>query len=68
MPYATGLLSDLTRIQFWAILALPLMLIPMRRRLHLPKWVSYAAYPSHLLVIGVIRQWDEIVHMVNLWL
>lgn len=68
MPYATGLLSDLTRIQFWAILALPLMLIPMRRRLHLPKWVSYAAYPSHLLVIGVIRHWDEIVHMVNQWL
>ncbi len=68
LPYASGLLSDISRIQFWAILALPLMLIPMRHRLRLPKWVSYAAYPAHLLVIGVIRHWNEIVSAVNQWL
>lgn len=68
LPYGAGLLSDLSRIQFWAILALPLMVIPMNRRLRLPKWVSYAAYPGHLLVIGVIRHWNEIVGTVSQWL
>lgn len=68
LPYGTGLLNDLFRLQFWAILALPLIAVPMKRRLRLPKWVSYAAYPGHLLVIGVIRHWSEIVSMVNQWL
>ena len=68
LPYASGLLSDISRVQFWAILALPLMVIPMRRRLRLPKWVPYAVYPGHLLVIGVIRHWDEITRAVNQWL
>ncbi len=68
LPYASGLLNDLSRIQFWAILALPVIAIPMRRRLRLPKWVSYAAYPGHLLVIGVIRHWDEITRAVSQWL
>ena len=45
---------------FWAILALPLMIIPMGRRFKVPQWVWYAAYPVHLLVIGVIRNWDSI--------
>lgn len=68
LPYAANLLNDLFRVQFWAILALPLILIPMKRRLRLPKWVSYAAYPGHLLVIGVIRHWDEIVSTFSQWL
>ena len=67
LPYAAGLLNDLFRVQFFAILALPLMVIPMKSRLRLPKWVFYAAYPGHLLVIGVIRHWDEIVRMINQW-
>ena len=58
LPYASGMLSDISRIQFWAISALPLMVIPMRRRLRLPKWVPYAAYPGHLLLIALIRHWN----------
>lgn len=68
LPYASTMLSDLSRIQFWAILALPLMVIPMRRRFHLPKWVPYAVYPGHLLVIALIRHWGEITRTVNQWL
>ena len=68
LPYAKGLLADISRIEFWAILALPLMILPMKRTLRLPKWVWYSAYPVHLLVIGVIRHWGEIVNAVSQWL
>lgn len=57
LPQAGTLLYALTRVQFWAVLALPLMLIPMKGRLRLPKWAGYAAYPVHLLIIGAIRTW-----------
>ena len=57
LPYASSLLSAIVQVQFWAILALPLMLIPMKGRLKLPKWVAYAAYPVHLLIIGLIRSY-----------
>ncbi len=68
LPYASGLMNDVCRVQFFSILALPLMAIPMKRRLRLPKWVSYAAYPVHLLVIAVIRHWNEIARTVSQWL
>ena len=68
LPNASGLLNDLSRIQFWAILAMPLMVIPMGKRLRLPKWIPYAAYPLHLLVIGAIRHWNQIQSMVSQWL
>ncbi len=67
LPDASGLLTDLSRIQFLAILALPLILIPTGKRLMLPKWVSYAAYPAHLLVIGLIRYWDQVRQFVSQW-
>lgn len=68
LPNASGLLNDLSRVQFGALLALPLMLIPTGRRLRLPKWIPYAAYPLHLLVIGVVRHWNQIQSMVSQWL
>ena len=65
---ASTLLNDLTRVQFWAILALPLILIPMGKRLRMPKWIPYAAYPVHLAVIGLIRHWDKVLLFVSRWL
>ena len=59
-PYAISLWTAIRCLQFWAILALPLMLIPMGKRFKVPQWVWYAAYPGHLLVIGAIRHWPEI--------
>lgn len=50
-----NLLSTITQVQFWAILALPAILWRDERRLRLPKWLFYAAYPGHLLLIGLIR-------------
>ena len=55
-PYGNQLFFAFCRLQFWAILALPLMLIPMKSRLRLPKWAYYAAYPAHLLLIVLLRR------------
>ena len=63
LPQGKKLFSHIAQIQFWAILALPVMLLPMRSRkkgFHLPKWLGYAFYPGHLAVIAVIRHWPEI--------
>ncbi len=55
---AGGILSPLIgaafKVQFFAVLALPLMLIRMKGHLHVPKWVSYSIYPFHLLVLYLI--------------
>lgn len=56
LPLAGEMLSALARIQFYAVLALPLMAAPMRRgALRMPAWLGYALYPAHLAVIGLIR-------------
>ena len=60
LPQANGLFSAIRYLQFWAVLALPLMVIPMGKRFRVPQWVWYAAYPAHLLVIAAIRHWAEI--------
>lgn len=67
LPNASSLLNELTHVQFWSILALPLILLPMRGRLCVPKWVPYAAYPGHLLVIGLIRHWDQVRQLISQW-
>ena len=38
-----------------AVLALPLILIPTHTRLRLPKWLGYAIYPLHLVLLIVLR-------------
>ena len=43
------------RLQFCAVLSLPLILIRTGVKWRMPKLMTYAAYPAHLLIIGVIR-------------
>lgn len=50
------LLSPWLRTQALAILALPLMLIPLKKDLRLPAWVSYGIYPAHLAVLWLLEQ------------
>ncbi|MDD4080277.1 MAG: TraX family protein [Eubacteriales bacterium] len=49
--------SHISRIslQFLAILALPLMMVRTDSGIRLPKWLSYAAYPGHLLILWLIK-------------
>ncbi|NLG57342.1 MAG: hypothetical protein GX540_02900 [Clostridiales bacterium] len=44
-------------LQFLAILALPLMMIKTKSGIRLPKWLSYAAYPGHLMILWLIKLW-----------
>ena len=37
--------------QFYALLALPLIYIPMKSKIRINKWVFYLFYPAHLAVI-----------------
>ena len=64
LPEGRKLFAHIAQIEFWAILALPFMVLPMRThkdKRHLPTWVGYTFYPGHLAVITIIRQWEEIV-------
>lgn len=63
-----GVLSAVYRVQFFAVLALPLILVKNKKRLRLPKWVAYAAYPAHLAVIMLIRHWQKITAFFSQWL
>lgn len=47
-------LSAFLRMETYALLSLPLILIPFGEDLKLPKWVGYTLYPVHLaLLIGL---------------
>ena len=65
LPRGGQLLSTMTQVQFFAIFALPLILIPMRKRWTLPKWFFYAAYPVHLLVIALFRYGAGITEQIR---
>lgn len=54
-PNLQPFLTLTLRVQFYAILALPLILVRFPDRLKMPKTVGYALYPAHLLIIGLIR-------------
>ncbi len=66
-----GLISPFLRLQGMAILSLPLMLIPMPRKVSLPRWTGYVLYPGHLVLLialeylmGVAIHWE---HLTNAW-
>ena len=54
LPLTSGsvgqMIAPFLRTQTMAILALPLMLIPLPR-FKMPAWLGYALYPAHLLVL-----------------
>ena len=50
LPEGRKLFAHIAQIEFWAILALPFMVLPMRThkdKRHLPTWVGYTFYPGH---------------------
>ena len=50
-----NLVLPVLRIQFFAILALPFMLIESSHSWKTPKWLGYAIYPAHLAVLYLIQ-------------
>ncbi len=56
LPAGTKALAQtLLKLQFSAVLALPFILIPTGVKWRMPMVMTYAAYPGHLLIIGIIR-------------
>ena len=43
------------RLETYALLALPLMLIRFPSDLHLPRWAGYAIYPLHLILLYLLE-------------
>ena len=48
-------LSAFTRLETYGLLSLPFILIPFKKDLRLPHWVSYGIYPAHLLVVWLVK-------------
>ena len=44
-------LSSFMRLETYALLGLPLILIPFKKDLKIPRWVGYALYPAHLALL-----------------
>ena len=49
--FITDPLSCFLRMETYALLSLPFILIPFKKDLKMPRWVGYALYPAHLLLI-----------------
>ena len=48
-------LSSLLRMEAYALLALPFLLIRFRKDLKMPRWIGYAIYPAHLALLYVLE-------------
>jgi len=54
-PGVDGLLKALFRLQGMVWLSLPLIAIPMHSDFRMPKWLGYALYPMHLVLLIILR-------------
>ncbi len=48
-------LKAFMRLEAYALLALPLILVRFSRDVRMPKWLSYALYPAHLVLLIVLK-------------
>ena len=55
-PSLSKPLSALLRKETYALLSLPLILIPFRKDLKLPRWAGYLMYPAHLVLLYGLEQ------------
>ena len=42
-------------METYALLSLPFILIPIKKDLRMPRWIGYALYPAHLLLIMALK-------------
>ena len=48
-------LSPFLRMEAYALLSLPLILIPFKHDLKMPRWLGYALYPAHLVLLIILK-------------
>ena len=49
-------LSAFMRMETYALMALPLILIRFKKDLQIPRWIGYALYPAHLAALYALEQ------------
>ena len=54
--FLSSLLSPFLRMEAYALLSLPLILVRFKKDLKIPRWVGYALYPAHLAVLYALEQ------------
>ena len=55
-PSLSKPLSSLLRMETYALLSMPFILIRFKKDLKLPRWVGYALYPAHLALLYGLEQ------------
>lgn len=53
--WLSQLISPFLRLETYALLGLPLILIPFGKDLKLPRWLGYILYPAHLAVLYALE-------------
>ena len=53
--WLSGPLSAFLRLETYALLSLPFILCRFPKDLRMPKWVSYALYPGHLVLLILLK-------------
>ena len=54
--FLSQLLSPFLRLETYALLSLPLILIPFGKDLKLPRWLGYILYPAHLVLLYALEK------------
>ena len=54
--FLSQLLSPFLRMETYALLSLPFILIPFGKDLKLPRWVGYILYPAHLVLLFALEK------------
>lgn len=66
-----AVISPWLRLQTMAIWALPLMLLPISQQVKMPRWVGYALYPLHLVLLialeAALAQPIHTENLINAW-
>ena len=55
-PSLSKPLSSLLRMETYALMSMPFILIRFKKDLKLPRWVGYALYPAHLALLYGLEQ------------
>ncbi len=55
-PYSASFYSAIFRLQNFAVLSLVFIVLPIGWKKRHPTWLSYLAYPGHLLVLWILKE------------
>ncbi len=55
-PSLSKPLSSLLRMETYALFCLPFILVRFKKDLKMPRWIGYAIYPAHLLLLYGLEQ------------